>query len=104
MSHMCFQNGNDIWRCIPVQIKTLKDFLDDPPPTRPWLESTDISPEVVSDISVLASINELVKTIKTPIIQKQFARSLHDAMPHLKLPEDVRLHLDDLQGAPALRG
>jgi hypothetical protein len=103
MSHMCFQVGNEKWRCIPVQLKTLKDFLADPPPTRPWLKSTDISPEVVSDISVLASINELMKTIKTPSLQKQVAGLLHDAIPLLELPKDVRLDFDDLQGAHTLQ-
>lgn len=104
MSRMCFQIGNEEWRCIPVQLKTLKDFLADPPPTRPWLESPDISSEVVSDISVLASFNELAKTIKTPSLQKQVAQSLRDAVSLLDLPKDVSLHLDDLQGAPALQG
>jgi hypothetical protein len=106
MSKMCFQINNGRFFCIPVPIR---EFPKRPIPIEfskpdPWFESSVISPEVVSDISVLASINELVKTLETPILQKQFTQSLHDAMSLLELPNDVRMSFDDLQGAPALRG
>jgi hypothetical protein len=68
-----------------------------PPPT-PWLESTAIKPEVAGDLSVLAGINVLVKTLKTPRLQKQFSQSLQDAITQLDLPEEVSINFDTQQG------
>lgn len=92
MSKMCWEiNGKLI--CIPVPIR---EFPKRPFPIEfrksdSWLESSVISPEVVSDLSVLASIDVLAKALQTPSLQQQFTQSLRDAIPQLELPKDVSI-------------
>lgn len=102
MASMCFAiNGKKFF--IPVPIRKFPP--DDPNPPDPirWIETTIIPPEVLLDISVLAGIEALVKTLKTPSLQEHFAQSLHNAMPQLGFPKDVSMNLDDLQGATTVQ-
>ncbi len=83
-------------QAIPFPIPPFVKF-GQPDPT-PWLESLDVSREVAFDLSILAGIDVLVKTIQTPRLQKQFAQSVHDAITHFDLPKGVSVNFDDQQG------
>jgi hypothetical protein len=100
----CFElGGRKFYVYVPIMKKVpIVDLppIDEggpPPPPIPWLESTAIPREVVDDLSVLAGINALAKTLRTPRLQKQFTQSLKEAIPHLDLPKEVSINFDTQQ-------
>lgn len=87
-------------REIPFPIPPIEFSKPDPWPAAPapWLKGFGISPEVAFDLSILAGIDVLVKTLQTPRLQKQFTQSVHDAITHCDLPKGVSVNFDDQQG------
>lgn len=90
--------------CVYVPIAKLPrppiDFIETakPDPT-PWITGTSISREVTHDLSVLASINALVKTLKTPKVQKVFFQAFHEAIPGLDIPNEISITFEEQQRA-----
>jgi hypothetical protein len=100
----CFQLGGRTV-CVPIQVNPFPIILVDPvklgqpdpfPAVNvPWIESSTIPVEIVNDLSVLASINELAKSLKTPILQENFAQSMSEMVNSLDLPAEINISFDE---------
>ncbi len=86
----CFQlSGRTV--CVPIRINPFPIILIDPvkigwpepfpADNIPWLESSIIPVETINDLSVLAGINELAKSLKTPILQQNFTQGMSESKP-----------------------
>jgi hypothetical protein len=100
----CFQLGGRTV-CVPILINPFPRIVIDPvklgqpepfPAVNvPWIESSTIPVEIVNDLSVLASINELAKSLKTPILQENFAQSMSEMVNSLDLPAEINISFDE---------
>jgi hypothetical protein len=92
----CFQLGGQTI-CVPILINQFPRIDINPPliPVIPWLESSTIPVEIVNDLSVLASINELAKSLKTPILKESFAKSMSTMVNSIDLPAEMNISFDD---------
>jgi hypothetical protein len=100
----CFQLGGQTV-CVPILINPFPIILIDPvkagqpepfPAVNiPWIESSTIPVEIVNDLSVLAGINELAKSLKSPILQENFAQSMSEMVDSLDLPAEINISFDE---------
>jgi hypothetical protein len=100
----CFQLGGQTV-CVPILINPFPRIVIDPvefgkpdpfPAVNiPWIESSTIPVEIVNDLSILASINELAKSLKTPILQENFAQSMNEMVNSLDLPTEINISFDE---------
>jgi hypothetical protein len=112
-AQICFQiPGGQI--CIPIPLlyqspwKPIPDpgpwrpdpnpWRPDPDPWRPepnpWIFGLEISREMIRDLSVIATVHELVNELKTPVMREHLSKALQRATEELKLPEGVHVKLD----------
>jgi hypothetical protein len=54
-----------------------------------------MSADTIRDLSVLATMNEIGTTLKSPGLQKQFANFMRGTMAQLTLPRGVEMHFEE---------